>query len=39
MVKKHCNSKVPEKNNLNDIDQKLLNLPEDKINKIFEMMG
>ena len=38
MVKKHCNSKVPKKNNLNDIDQKLLNLPEDKINKIFEMM-
>jgi methionyl-tRNA synthetase len=38
MVNKHCNSKVPEKNSLNDIDQELLSLPEDKINKIFEMM-
>jgi len=38
MVNKYCNSKVPEKNSLNDIDQELLNLPEDKINKIFEMM-
>ena len=38
MVNKHCDSRVPEKNSLNDIDKELLNLPEDKLNKIFEMM-
>tara|TARA_B100001057_G_scaffold250882_1_gene251080 strand:- start:1223 stop:1783 length:561 start_codon:yes stop_codon:yes gene_type:complete len=38
MVNKNCNSKVPEKNFLNDIDEELLNLPEHKIDKIFEMM-